>query len=174
MVGPLAAPLSFPRKRESNFFESAVMKAWMTYNPNCGTARNVLALLRERGIEPEIVEYLKTPLARDQIAALVQQMGVKGEPGSSERSGAPFAPANAAGARDQARSEAGGAAIKVADIVRWKEVEAVAAAGVTPDSTDDALLDALATHPVLLNRPIVVTEKGAKLCRPSDALLEVI
>lgn len=115
------------------------MKAWMTYNPNCGTARNVLALLRERGIEPEIVEYLKTPLTRDQIAALVQQMGVK-----------------------------------VAEVVRWKQEKEVAASGITPDSTDDALLDALAAHPVLLNRPIVVTDKGAKLCRPSEEAIKLL
>ena len=115
------------------------MKAWMTYNPNCGTARNVLALLRERGIEPEIVEYLKTPLTRDQIAALVQQMGVK-----------------------------------VAEVVRWKQEKEAAGAGITPDSTDDALLDALAAHPVLLNRPIVVTDKGTKLCRPSDKTSELL
>lgn len=115
------------------------MKAWMTYNPNCGTARNVLALLRERGIEPEIVEYLKTPLTRDQIAALVKQMGVK-----------------------------------VTEVVRWKQEKEVAASGITLDSTDAALLDALAAHPVLLNRPIVVTDKGTKLCRPSEATLELL
>jgi arsenate reductase len=111
------------------------MKAWMTYNPNCGTARNVLALLRARGIEPEIREYLEQPLSRDQIAALVKQMGVK-----------------------------------VADIVRWKEKDAVTAAGISETSPDGPLLDALVAHPILLNRPIVVTGKGAKLCRPSETV----
>lgn len=115
------------------------MKAWMTFNPNCGTARNVLAQFRARNIEPEIVEYLKTPLSRDAIARLVQQMGVR-----------------------------------VADVVRWKQEKEVAAAGITPDSTDDALLVAMADHPVLLNRPIVVTDKGAKLCRPSETLSELL
>lgn len=115
------------------------MKVWMTFNPGCGTARNVLALIRERGIEPEIVEYLKTPLSRTQIAALVKQMGAG-----------------------------------VADVVRWKQEKEVAAAGITPDSAGDALLDALAAHPVLLNRPIVVTDKGARLCRPSETVSELL
>lgn len=115
------------------------MKAWMTFNPNCGTARNVLAAIRERGIEPEIVEYLKTPLTRDQIAALVQQMGVR-----------------------------------VADVVRWKQEKEVAAAGITPDTTDEALLVAMVERPILLNRPIVVTDKGAKLCRPSETVSELL
>jgi arsenate reductase (glutaredoxin) len=110
-------------------------KAWMTYNPNCGTARNVLAILRERGIEPQIREYLKQPLSRDEIAALVQQMQVK-----------------------------------AADVVRWKEAQAVAAAGISEASGDDALLDAMAAHPILLNRPIVATGKGTALCRPSETV----
>lgn len=111
------------------------MHVWMTYNPNCGTARNVLAILRARGIEPDIREYLKDPLTRDEVAALVARMGVK-----------------------------------AADVVRWKETEAVARAGITPDSPDAALLDALAAEPILLNRPIVQTEKGTKLCRPSETV----
>jgi arsenate reductase len=115
------------------------MNAWMTYNPNCGTARNVRDILRQRGIEPEIREYLKAPLTRAELAALAKEMNV---------------PARA--------------------IVRWKEKDAIAAAGIAEDSSDDALLDAMAAHPILLNRPIVRTDKGIKLCRPSetvDALL---
>lgn len=115
------------------------MKAWMTYNPNCGTARNVLAILREKGVAPDIREYLKEPLSRDEIAALVQQMGVP-----------------------------------VRDVLRWKEKDTVAEAGITPDSPDAALLDALAAHPVLLNRPIVRTPKGVKLCRPSETVAELL
>ena len=111
------------------------MNVWMTYNPNCGTARNVLALLRERGIAPEIREYLKQPLSRAELAALVKEMG---------------APAR--------------------EIVRWKEKSAVAAAGIGEDSTEAALLAAMAAHPVLLNRPIVRTPKGVKLCRPSETV----
>lgn len=115
------------------------MKIWMTFNPNCGTARNVLALLRDKGIEVEIREYLKQPLTRDDIATLVKQMGVP-----------------------------------VKDIVRWKQDKEIAAAGITPDSPDASLLEALATHPVLLNRPIVRTPKGVKLCRPSETVVELI
>ena len=115
------------------------MKAWMTYNPNCGTARNVLALLRERGIEPEIREYLKQPLTQGEIAALVAEMGVK-----------------------------------VADVVRWKQTAEVQTAGISETSADAALLDAMAAHPVLLNRPIVRTAKGIGLCRPSETVLKFL
>lgn len=115
------------------------MKVWMTYNPNCGTARNVLALLRERGIEPEIREYLKQPLTRAELAALVSEMGV---------------PARV--------------------IVRWKQTQEIAAAGISEASTDAALLDAMAAHPVLLNRPIVRTPKGVALCRPSETVADLL
>jgi arsenate reductase len=114
-----------------------MMKAWMTYNPNCGTARNVLALLRERGIEPEIREYLKQPLTRGEIAALVAQMGVP-----------------------------------VRDVVRTKE-PLYAELGLS-GADDGALLDAMVKHPVLLNRPIVKTPKGVRLCRPSEAIAALI
>jgi arsenate reductase len=60
------------------------------------------------------------------------------------------------------------------DVVRWKEKDAVAAAGITPQSPEDALLEAMARFPVLMNRPIVVTAKGAKLCRPSDSVIEIL
>lgn len=112
---------------------------WMTFNPNCGTARNVLALLRERGIEPEVREYLKQPLTADEIAALAAKMGVP-----------------------------------LREIVRWKQEKDVAAAGITPESDDAALLAAMASHPVLLNRPIVTTAKGTKLCRPSETVSELL
>jgi arsenate reductase len=113
------------------------MKVWMTYNPNCGTARNVLAILRERGIEPEIREYLKQPLTHVELAALVAKMGVP-----------------------------------VRDVVRAKE-PLYAELGL--DAADeDALLDAMVKHPVLLNRPIVRTPKGVKLCRPSETASSLI
>jgi arsenate reductase len=111
------------------------MRAWMTYNAKCGTARNVLEILRQRGIEPEIREYLKAPLTRAELAALVNEMQV---------------PAR--------------------EIVRWKEKDAIAAAGIAEDSIDAALLDAMAAHPILLNRPIVRTPKGTRLCRPSETV----
>lgn len=115
------------------------MKVWMTFNPKCGTARTVLALLREKGIEPEVVEYLKTPLDRAVLKTLVAKMGVAAR-----------------------------------DVVRWKEKEAVSAAAIGPDSSDGALLEAMARDPILIDRPIVVTSKGAKLCRPAETVHELL
>ncbi len=109
------------------------MNVTMTYNPSCGTARNVLALLRGRGIEPTVNEYLKTPLTRDEIAALVNKMGVP-----------------------------------VRDVVRAKEK--LYSELKLENASDDELLDAMAAHPILLNRPIVTTPKGSKLCRPSETV----
>lgn len=115
------------------------MKAWMTFNPKCGTAKTVLGLLRARGIEPEMVEYLKTPLDRGALKGLVAKLGVP-----------------------------------VRELVRWKETEAVSAAAITQDSPEGVLLEAVARFPVLLNRPIVVTDKGARLCRPADTVTELL
>jgi arsenate reductase len=113
------------------------MKVTMTYNPSCGTARNVLALLRARGIEPEIIEYLKTPLSADDIRALVKAMNVP-----------------------------------VRDVVRTKESLYSDLKLETVD--DDTLLAAMAMHPILLNRPIVTTPKGTRLCRPSETVEELL
>ena len=113
------------------------MKVTMTHNPSCGTSRNVLALLRQRGIEPTIIEYLTPPLSRDEIAALVKQMGVP-----------------------------------VRDVVRKKE--ALYSELKLADMDDDTLLEAMVMHPVLLNRPIVTTPKGTKLCRPSETVEELL
>jgi arsenate reductase len=113
------------------------MEATIYHNPNCGTSRNVLAILRQHGIEPTIIEYLKTPLQRDEIMALVKQMGV---------------PLRAA--------------------VRTKE-PVYAELGLAK-ADDDTLLETMVLHPILLNRPIVVTPKGAKLCRPSEAVGEIL
>jgi arsenate reductase len=109
------------------------MTVTIYHNPKCGTSRGALEILRAQGIEPAIIEYLKTPLTRSQLQALIARMGVKAK-----------------------------------DVVRWKEKDTVAAAGITEASSDGALLDAMAAHPILMNRPIVVTDKGAKLCRPGD------
>ena len=111
------------------------MKATIYHNPLCGTSRGALAILRERGVEPEVIEYLKTPLSKDQLKALVTKMGVA-----------------------------------VKDVVRWKQAGEVAAAGISEASSDDELLEAMAERPVLMNRPIVITDKGARLCRPSDTV----
>ncbi len=118
------------------------MKVSMTYNPACGTARNVLALLRGRGVEPEILEYLKAPLSKAEIAALVKKMGVP-----------------------------------VRDVVRAKEK--LYSELKLENASDDQLLDAMAEHPILLNRPIVtVVSDGvaprAKLCRPSETVEEIL
>jgi arsenate reductase len=115
------------------------MAVTIYHNPNCGTSRAVLAALKEKGLEPCVVEYLKTPLTRDELKALIARMGVA-----------------------------------VKDVVRWKQKEAVDAAGISETSNDDTLLDAMAQHPVLMNRPIVVTPKGAKLCRPSETVAEIL
>jgi len=86
-----------------------------------------------------VIEYLKTPLDRAELKALVAKLGV---------------PAR--------------------EVVRWKEKDTVADAGITPDSPEGALLEAMARFPILMNRPIVVTAKGAKLCRPSDSVVEIL
>jgi arsenate reductase len=115
------------------------MKAWMTHNPKCETSRNVLTILRDHGIEPEIREYLKDPLTKAEIAALLQEMGVPAK-----------------------------------DVVRWKQKDEVAAAGIDQDSSEAALIRAMAEAPVLLNRPIVRTSKGVKLCRPSESVKSLL
>jgi arsenate reductase len=113
------------------------MKVSMTYNASCGTARNVLAILRERGIEPEIIEYLKTPLSGGQIMALVRKMKVT-----------------------------------LRDVVRTKEK--IYSELKLEKADDDTLLAAMVQHPILLNRPIVTTPKGVKLCRPSETVAELL
>jgi arsenate reductase len=113
------------------------MTVTIHHNPKCGTSRNVLEILRSRGIEPVIIEYLKTPLTRDEIAALAKKMNAP-----------------------------------VRDIVRAKEP--LYAELNLAEADDDALLDAMAAHPILFNRPIVVTPKGIKLCRPSETVAELL
>lgn len=118
---------------------SPAMDVVIYHNPACGTSRNTLALIRHVGIEPHVVEYLKTPPSRVMIANLVERMGVPLRSLLREK-GTPFA-------------ELGLGA---------------------PDLTDDQLLDAIEAHPVLLNRPIVVSPLGVKLCRPSEAVLDLL
>jgi arsenate reductase len=120
------------------------MTVTIYHNPKCSTSRNVLALIRERGIEPAIIEYLKTPLTKTELQTLIAKMGVP-----------------------------------VRDVVRWKEKDMVAAAGIAETSNDGALLDAMVAHPILMNRPIVVVASDsvgprAKLCRPSETVAEVV
>lgn len=109
------------------------------HNPDCGTSRNTLALIRNSGVEPRIVEYLKTPPSRGELAALLMLMGMTPRQLLREK-GTPF---SELGLDDAAKS-------------------------------DDELLDAMMTHPILINRPIVVTPLGAKLCRPSELVLDLL
>ena len=115
------------------------MSITIYHNPNCGTSRNVLALIRDSGQEPKIIEYLKTPPTRDVLLDLVRRMGVPLR-AILRRKGTPF---DALGLDD-------------------------------PAMTDDALLDAIDRHPILINRPIVVTPLGVKLCRPSEVVLDLL
>ncbi len=109
------------------------------HNPACGTSRNTLAMIRQSGVEPTVIEYLKTPPSRDELKGLIARMGVPVRNVLREK-GTPYA-------------ELG------LDDVRL---------------TDDALLDAMMAHPILINRPIVVTPKGVRLCRPSEMVLEIL
>jgi len=109
------------------------------HNPGCGTSRNVLALIRNSGVEPTVVEYLKTPPGRDTLVALIAQMGVP-----------------------------------VREVLRQKGTPYAELRLDNPDLSDDALIDAMLAHPILMNRPIVVTPLGVRLCRPSEAVLDIL
>lgn len=109
------------------------------HNPACGTSRNAMALIRHVGIEPHVIEYLKTPPSCTMILELVERMGVPLRSLLREK-GTPFAELNLG----------------------------------DPALTDDQILDAIDAHPILLNRPIVVSPLGVKLCRPSEAVLDLL
>ncbi len=109
------------------------------HNPDCGTSRNVLGLIRNAGIEPRVVEYLKTPPGRDELTELFRRAG-----------------------------------LTVRDALRQKGTPYDALGLGDPSLTDDQLLDAMMAHPVLINRPLVVTDRGVKLCRPSEAVLDLL
>ena len=109
------------------------------HNPDCGTSRNTLGLIRNAGIEPHIIEYLKTPPTRILLKQLIERMGVS-----------------------------------VRDVVREKGTPYAELGLSDPSLTDDQLLDAMMAHPILINRPIVVTPVGVKLCRPSEAVLDIL
>lgn len=109
------------------------------HNPECGTSRNTLAMIRNAGIEPHVVEYLKSPPARVLLARLIARMGVPVRAVLREK-GTPFAELGLADAK----------------------------------LTDGQLLDAMVAHPILINRPIVVSRLGVKLCRPSEAVLDLL
>jgi arsenate reductase len=109
------------------------------HNSACGTSRNTLAMIRDAGIEPHVIEYLKTPPARALLASLIERMGVSARSVLREK-GTPF--------RELGLGDA--------------------------NLTDAQLLDAMMAHPILINRPIVVSPLGVKLCRPSEAVLELL
>ena len=109
------------------------------HNPDCGTSRNTLAMIRNAGLEPHVIEYLKTPPSRALLMQLITRMGITPRDLLRER-GTPYAEL---GLDD-------------------------------PSLSDEALLDAMMAHPVLINRPIVVSPKGVRLCRPSEAVLDLL
>ncbi|MGK9175336.1 glutaredoxin-dependent arsenate reductase [Yokenella regensburgei] len=109
------------------------------HNPDCGTSRNTLALIRNSGTEPEIIFYLDTPPSRDELVTLIADMG-----------------------------------ITVRQLLR-KNVPPYDMLGLDDDHfTDDELIDAILQHPILMNRPVVVTPRGTRLCRPSEVVLEIL
>jgi arsenate reductase (glutaredoxin) len=115
------------------------MSVTIYHNPECGTSRNTLAMIRQSGIEPEIIEYLKTPPSREKLIELIKAMNISVRALLRER-GTPY---HEFGLSD-------------------------------PNLTDDELIDQMLAHPILINRPIVVTDKGVKLCRPSETVLPLL
>ena len=109
------------------------------HNPRCGTSRNTLAMIRNSGVEPEVIEYLKTPPDRATLLALIDDMG---EP--------------------------------VINAVRSKEAIFTELQLDAPGVSDAQLIDAMLQHPILINRPIVVTPLGTRLCRPSEKVLDIL
>ncbi len=109
------------------------------HNPACGTSRNTLAMIRASGVEPEVIEYLKTPPNREKLIELITQMGIAPRDLLREK-GTPYAD------------------LGLDDLTL----------------SDTFLLDSMLAHPILINRPIVITAKGAKLCRPSELVLALL
>ena len=109
------------------------------HNPECGTSRNTLELIRNSGVEPTVIHYLETPPSRDQLVAPIAAM-----------------------------------AMPVRDLLR-RNVPPYEALGLAEDRfSDESLIDAMLAHPILINRPIVVTPLGTKLCRPSELVLDIL
>ena len=119
--------------------EDRLVSVTIYHNPECGTSRNVLALIRNSGEEPTVVEYLKTPPSRETLVALIGRTGFTARD-LLRRKGTPY---DELGLDD-------------------------------PALTEEQLLDAMMAHPILITRPIVVTPSGVKLCRPSEAVLEIL
>lgn len=109
------------------------------HNPACATSRNVLGLIRNSGVEPRIVEYLKTPPSRAELADLIRRAG-----------------------------------LTVRAVLRERGTPCASLGLGDPGLAEDHLLDAMMAHPILINRPIVVTPRGVRLCRPSQAVLDIL
>lgn len=109
------------------------------HNPACGTSRNTLALIRHSGVEPQVIEYLKTPPSREDLQGLLAVL-----------------------------------AIPVRELLRRKGTPYDELGLDAPHWTDEQLLDFVVAHPILMNRPVVVTPLGAKLCRPSEVVLDIL
>ncbi|UYW31929.1 arsenate reductase (glutaredoxin) [Methylorubrum extorquens] len=109
------------------------------HNPACGTSRNTLAMIRNAGIEPHVIEYLKTPPARTLLRQLIDR-----------------------------------AEISARDLLREKGTPYAELGLADPSLTDDQILDAMMEHPILINRPLVVSPRGVRLCRPSEAVLDLL
>lgn len=109
------------------------------HNPRCGTSRNTLAMIRNTGAEPNVIEYLKNPPTRETLVALIAAAG-----------------------------------LGVRGIVRAKEAVFTELGLDDPAKTDEELIDAMMAHPILINRPIVVTPLGTRLCRPSEEVLDIL
>ncbi len=115
------------------------MSITIYHNPDCGTSRNTLAMIRQSGAEPVVIEYLKTPPTRETLQQLIAAMG-----------------------------------IPVRALLREKGTPYKALGLDDPKWSDDELLDFMMAHPILINRPIVVTPKGTRLCRPSEAVVDLL
>jgi arsenate reductase (glutaredoxin) len=109
------------------------------HNPACGTSRNTLAMIRNAGIEPTVIEYLRDPPSKDELRRMIAAAGLTVREALREK-GTPFQ-----------------------ELGLGK-----------PDLTDEQLLDAMQAHPILINRPFVVTERGTRLCRPSEVVLDLL
>ncbi|MGX5665073.1 arsenate reductase (glutaredoxin) [Rhizobium daejeonense] len=115
------------------------MDVTIYHNPACGTSRNALAMIRNAGIEPKVVEYLKTPPSREELVKMIADAGLTVREALREK-GTPYAELGLA----------------------------------NPDLTDDQLVDAMLEHPILINRPFVVSPLGVRLARPSERVLDIL
>jgi len=115
------------------------MKVTIYHNPDCGTSRNTLAIIRHFGIEPEVIEYLKNPPSWQKLATLIADAG-----------------------------------ISVREAVRQHGAPYQQLGLDNPEVSDEKLLEAMAVHPILINRPFVVSPMGVRLCRPSEIVLDIL